>query len=584
MELDDGREGVEARRGAEQERVLASAHQAVRLIHVYRHALDPVVVAAASGGPVEALHERRQHGRHGLQREAHAGASAAAAAEGHEVEVLPAGLQALGGAARHEPLRAERQGLLPECRVAADGPDVDEHGGLRRHGEPSELHLLRRLAVRDGRRRVQPQRLLVWQPRQVRLAGDPVPADDGVDLRHHVAQGLRVVHQFRQHPLHHGRRRVRTSSDHVDDEGLDVVPCELDLRRLVLGFVHEDVKQVLVHRRRRGLLLPAVVAVVVEHEEFPRLPGVLLVPEYLLEQRVEAAVDGGGSPAEALQVPAAAEGDVVVGVEGADELRHVLDELLRLVRDAPRHGAGDHADDGGVGEADELAGEVEGFGRRRGGRRQRGPQQGHGAGATDGAEVLDGAGSEELRHAEALHEAPVGVVGGEGEAGGAVGELPGHRRERPLRDAPLVAADQLARHLRGARHDAVRGPQADVHQGPHPGSQLLEGAVHRRPEQVEVPDHWEASRARGKTTGGSPGDEVLQGHGGDGRNNERQDYGAHWMLFHAHHQHDLSVLCAFSCSPRNSTARDLMEVPYYRTTERELWTCSARNYCCILLY
>jgi hypothetical protein len=60
--LDDGREGGEARRGAEQKRLLASAHQPVRLRHV--DLVHPAV--AVDGGPVEALHERRQHGRHGL--------------------------------------------------------------------------------------------------------------------------------------------------------------------------------------------------------------------------------------------------------------------------------------------------------------------------------------------------------------------------------------------------------------------------------------------------------------------------------------------------------------------------------------
>ena len=212
---DDCRERVQTSGGAEYKRVLPSAHQAhVGLIHTYRRRL-----AAVGSGPIEALHEGREHRRHGLLREPHAGASPAAAAEGHELELLAAaaaaGLEPLRGAAGHEALRPERQRVLPEGRVAADGPQVDVHRRLRRHREPAHHHLRRRLPVRDGRPRVQPQRLLerrlqVRQPRQVRLAHDPaVPAaDHRVDLVPHLAERLRVVHQLRQHPLHRHRRRV----------------------------------------------------------------------------------------------------------------------------------------------------------------------------------------------------------------------------------------------------------------------------------------------------------------------------------------------------------------------------------------
>jgi hypothetical protein len=92
----------------------------------------------------------------------------------------------------------------------------------------------------------------------------------------------------------------------------------------------------------------------------------------------------------------------------------------------------------------------------------------------------------------------VRVVGLEDEAGGVVGELAGHCRKRPRRDAALVAADELAGHLWAAGHHAVCGAKADVHQGTDPGRQLLQGAVHRRAEQVQVSDHRKARRPRGQ--------------------------------------------------------------------------------------
>jgi hypothetical protein len=110
--------------------------------------------------------------------------------------------------------------------------------------------------------------------------------------------------------------------------------------------------------------------------------------------------------------------------------------------------------------------------------------------------------AEKLRHAEAPHEEPVRVVGREDEVGRVVTELADHRCEMALRDAALVAADELAGHLGVAGHHAVRGAEADVHQGSDPGRQLLEGAVHRRAEQVQMPDYREPHWPRGR---GQPG-------------------------------------------------------------------------------
>ncbi|BAS87507.1 Os04g0101550, partial [Oryza sativa Japonica Group] len=419
--------------------------------------------------PIEALQQRRHHRRHRLQRKPHPGAPAPAAPERHELEVLPARLHALAAAAGEEPLRPELQRLLPVRRVSPDGPHVDEHRRLRRHPEPSDLDLLRRLPVRDRRRRPQPQRLLVRrlqirQSRQVPLAGDPVPPHHRLDLLPHLAQGLRVVHQLRHHPLHHGGRSVGPGSNNV-------LIDRLHLRRAVLRLVQQDVKQV---------LAADVCVCLLPH------PSLLLVPDHLLQQRVEPLVHVGRTAPEALQVPATAQGDVVVGVEGAHQLRHHLHQLLRLLRHAAGDRAGGHADDGGVGHADELAGQVH---RLRLRLRQHVAQQRHQPGSAHGAQLLHRARAQQLRHAQPLHEAPVRAVGREREPRRLVRELPGHRRQRPLRYLRLVAADQLRRHLRRARHNAVRRPQPDVHQGAQPRRQLVEGAVHRRPEQVKVPDH-----------------------------------------------------------------------------------------------
>jgi hypothetical protein len=167
-----------------------------------------------------------------------------------------------------------------------------------------------------------------------------------------------------------------------DDERLDVFPGELDLRRRVLRLVHEDVEQVLAVR---GLLAMSVV-------EPSRCPRLLLVPQDVLQQRVEAAVDVGGFSAEALEIPATDHGDVVVDVEGAHDLNYGLGQLVRLVGDAAGHGAGHHPDDGGVCEADEMAGDVHRLPARR--RRQQVGDQGHGDSAADGAQLLDGAWAE----------------------------------------------------------------------------------------------------------------------------------------------------------------------------------------------
>ena len=284
-----------------------------------------------------------------------------------------------------------------------------------------------------------------------------------------------------------------------NDEGFHVFPGELHLRRLVLRLVQQDVQQVLVallaRRRRRPLYSLVLQRAAAAAAATLHVPGRLLVPDHLLQHGVEPPVDNGGLPAEALEVPAAAQGHVVLEVEGAEQLRHGFHQLLRLVGDGgvARH----HPDDGGVGEADELAGDVHGVAPRR--RRPHGAEQLRQAAAADVPQLLDGARAQHLGDAQPPEEAPVAAVGREGEAGGAVGEEAGQHRDRPARDGGVVVADQLPGDVGGAGHDAVRGAEADVHQRrPQPRRELVEGAVHRWTQQVEVTDHREARRARGK--------------------------------------------------------------------------------------
>lgn len=170
--------------------------------------------------PVEALDEGGEERRHRHHGEAHAWAGAAAAPEGDELHVLALGVDGGGGAARHEALRAELEGLLPRARVAADGEDVEEDGGLGRDGVAADVHGLDGLPLREHGRRLQAQGLLedglqVGEPRDVVLADEPRAADGVVQLGAQPVEARRVVDEVRQHPLHAGGGGVGPSGEDV---------------------------------------------------------------------------------------------------------------------------------------------------------------------------------------------------------------------------------------------------------------------------------------------------------------------------------------------------------------------------------
>uniref|UniRef100_A0A8I6YHN7 Uncharacterized protein n=1 Tax=Hordeum vulgare subsp. vulgare TaxID=112509 RepID=A0A8I6YHN7_HORVV len=518
-----------AQRGPEQERLLPRDDEPLPLLHVQRR-----------GGhlPVEALHQRRQECRHGQQGQPHAGARAPPAPERHQLQVLPLRVHALAGPAGHEPLRPELKWVLPPRRVAPNGVDVEEDGRPGRDGVPAHADRLHRLPVRDHRRRAQPQRLLehrlqVRHLRYVRLAHHPGRAHHRLQLCAQLLQAVRVRQQLRQHPLHGGRRRVRPGREDVllvsfdirqaeltlmsdrwttargrecggsthEDEGLDVVPGELDLGGGVCGGVHEDVEQVL------GVAPVGALA-----------PLLLLAPDDGLEQRVEPGVHAARPAGQPLQVPAAKQRHVVLEVESADELGHLLGAVAGQVRHVAGQRAGHHPHHGVVRQPDELPAHVQRLALRgrRGGRAHDAGE----LGGADGAEQLDGARAEQLRHAEALHEAPVRAVGREGEAGGAVGELPRDGRLGPLRDAALEL-EHVAGDVGGADDDAVRGgAEAEVDERAVAGEDAVEGAVRGLADEVQVADERERHGARGQAAllaaAAMPADQGADEEEGDG--------------------------------------------------------------------
>ena len=90
--------------------------QARALRHVHRPILRRV-------RELERLKKTSQSQVKHLERERRAGAGPPAGAEGHELELLPPGVDV--GVAREEPLRLEGLRVRPHPRVALDLPDVD---------------------------------------------------------------------------------------------------------------------------------------------------------------------------------------------------------------------------------------------------------------------------------------------------------------------------------------------------------------------------------------------------------------------------------------------------------------------------
>lgn len=223
-------------------------------------------------------------------------------------------------------------------------------------------------------------------------------------------------------------------------------------------------------------------------------PCLFLCLDHDLQQRVEPVSHLPGPPREPLQVPSPAHPHVVLDVERPHHLRHLLGALPRRLRHVARQIRGHHAHDGVVGEADELAAEVERLAPAGGVARR--AQHGGQLRLPHGAQLVHGARAEQLRHAEALHEAPVRAVGGEGEARRVVGQVPRDRRERALRDAGLEL-EQVARGVGGAGDHAVGGgAEPEVDEGTVAGDDAVQGAVRGRTDKVQVADQGEGKRAR----------------------------------------------------------------------------------------
>lgn len=176
---------MDARGREEQERLLPRGDEAVCLLHVQGRRLG---LARRDGHrPVEALHERGEEGRHGLQGEAHAGAGAAAASKGHELHVLTLGVDGGPLAAGHEAFGAEVEGVRPARRVAADGEDVEEDGGLDGDGVAADVDGLDGLPLHEDGGGLEAQRLLedgvqVGEVREVVLGDEARRAHHGVQL------------------------------------------------------------------------------------------------------------------------------------------------------------------------------------------------------------------------------------------------------------------------------------------------------------------------------------------------------------------------------------------------------------------
>ncbi|KAB8100916.1 hypothetical protein EE612_031560, partial [Oryza sativa] len=210
----EGRERLDARRWEEEERVLAGGHEPRRLLHVERQRLR------RRRRPVKALHKRGQERRDGLHGEAHTGAGAAAAPEGHELRVLALGVDGGAGAVGKEAVGAEVERLVPVGGVAANGEDVEEDLGVGGDGVAAHLDGLHSDALRKHRGGAEAQRLLehrlqVGQPGHVLLSHQTRPAHHRVQLAPQLRHALRVVNQLRQHPLHGGGRRVRPGGEDV---------------------------------------------------------------------------------------------------------------------------------------------------------------------------------------------------------------------------------------------------------------------------------------------------------------------------------------------------------------------------------
>lgn len=206
-------------------------------------------------------------------------------------------------------------------------------------------------------------------------------------------------------------------------------------------------------------------------------------------------MDGVDPFVQSLQVHVAEKTDVVTEIEQANELGHLLHQLPRLLRDGSRR-ARRHSSDHVVGQLDELPAHVDGDAGC--GLVQQGPQEGMQLRTPDRGELVDRPASEELRHAEPLHEPPIGAVGGEGEAGGLVGEAADGRVLGAVGKCEFVGPEELPHGVGRRGHDGWRGSEEEVDEGAVASRQLVERLVEWRAEEVEVADDGEGRWTRRK--------------------------------------------------------------------------------------
>ena len=153
--------------------------------------------------------------------ERHPRAHPPAGAERQELEVGALELHG-AGLVGLEPLGPELLGVAgPVPPVAAQRPDVDEHGGARRHVVAEHAARLLGLPREQQRqRRVQPERLpddelQVPELAQRVLRHRAARAEGLAHLGRRPLHRLRVPDQLRHRPLQRGRRRLAAGAEDV---------------------------------------------------------------------------------------------------------------------------------------------------------------------------------------------------------------------------------------------------------------------------------------------------------------------------------------------------------------------------------
>jgi len=112
------------------------------------------------------------------------------------------------------------------------------------------------------------------------------------------------------------------------------------------------------------------------------------------------------------------------------------------------------------------------------------------------AEPFQRAAVQELVHARALHEAPVGPVRREDEVLPAVHQAVNRRGHGAVEERRLVGLEHLAGGVRGAGGDGRHGAEAEVQERAVPGRQPVQRLVGERGKEVEMAQDGQRQRAR----------------------------------------------------------------------------------------